>query len=390
MDHQTHFVNFLCPYCQLQVSSFTFKTHCYEIHGLNCENKCIWCIGAVQNPTEFHTKECLKNFLHGLPNVFCISIENLYKPCQYNVMGLHRKLSVKLKFPPLQHKGIELAIFALRKFLDEDHNWFHIKCEKQKTFLQVVNKLPFSSVCGTFQHYIVFISKENNPKKYLKGISKTQIKTPMAFVKALEQVSRGGSLCNFFPGKVSSEVEISLPDGFSVMCALQWPEGLMELIHHWFENVDAITLAPVAESYNGLWGVRIRDLPGLPDPFVIPVDKRLEPSSDRGDFEIEMPNKRILFFNWNFSLDELNLNEWLKYQDFKGNSVFKDIYNEIWYPTYNQQKTISTVKNMYNNIRKANKEIKRLDAKIKTLENSIVCVQDSSEQATFSKKCKLN
>ena len=129
--------------------------------------------------------------------------------------------------------------------------------------------------------------------------------------------------------------------------------------------------------------MQIHNLPRLPDSFVIPVDKWLEPS---GDFGIEMPSN----FNWNISLNELNLDEWLKYQVNKGNSMFKDLYNEIWYPSYNQQKTISTIEDIHNNVRKANKEIERLDAKIKTLENSIVCVQDSSEQATFSKKCKLN
>ena len=95
-------------------------------------------------------------------------------------------------------------------------------------------------------------------------------------------------------------------------------------------------------------------------------------------------------FNWNISLNELNLDEWLKYQVNKGNSMFKDLYNEIWYPSYNQQKTISTIEDIHNNVRKANKEIERLDAKIKTLENSIVCDQHSSDYATFSKECKLN
>ena len=56
----------------------------------------------------------------------------------------------------------------------------------------------------------------------------------------------------FSSAKVLSDVDILLPTGFSVICALPWPEYLRDLIQKWVEHVDAITLIPVVESFSEL------------------------------------------------------------------------------------------------------------------------------------------
>lgn len=414
---------FACPHCNKTIVPEEFENHCSDQHQLR--DCCVWCFGnTVWLDGEInvhHLLKCFQKFakLHARMTLAPVlsnetTLLDLTPMCLADTFFDHEALPemptspvwpVKIGLPavPYQDPSLNLAAYCLHMYLSLRHqtDWFHVMVRPAAfpSFLKALDDgqsrtMPFYCYCDGgdardkgHRHMIVVSEKKGRFAKLVwkkiecvkknLNIRKQAIESPMQFVNLLGLLSQRRSKCTFTfedPMDVRGAtdrhfyVAQSLPPQYRIALAAQWDGGLLELVNQEYSVADPKLLAPHATSVHGVWGIRIRNLPGICTRLVLPVEKNYYPVSEPTDQWLCLSKGEKLYFE-ETAAEEEEQDNWVQVQADKGNAFFSCIGDEIWFPTPYQQKCINLAKPLKDRIVDLEQKLEEAEAKAERFES---------------------
>lgn len=416
-----HSFPFPCPHCKLVLSPEEFETHCSVQHQL--VDACVWCLGNTVwfrgQPDVHHLLQCFQKFSKSrdaaaaqtlaYPISDAPTLLDTTTPMTVAETYFHREpvLEVpatpiwppKLGAPtvPYRDASLNAAVSCLHLYLGtrKETEWYHVMIRPAAFpgFLRALDDgqsctMPFYCYCDggdrkSFHRHLILASRHKNqfarkvwkkidcPKKNLQ-IRKQAIESPMQLVNLLGHFSQRRSKCAFsFEDPLDARgatdrhfyVALSLPPLYRVVLAAQWDGGLLELVNQEYGVVDPSLLVAPAERFNGIWGIRIRNLPGIATNIVLPVQKNYRPVAEPTEKFVCLIKDRKLYFEEAEGEGEGEPDEdaWVRDQAERGNVFFGCIGDEVWYPTPEQQKFINSAKPLSDRIANLMSELSRVN-----------------------------
>ena len=398
---QKNNITFNCPHCFHSISAKNFENHCSSIHKLDIARLCVWCFG-YENRSNHPILKCFESFLQSLethptqkvqlPNRMDLNNDVTNENVDDN-LPRDAVWEVKLDISGITYlcERLNLAVACFQWFVKVRYetDWYHIIVEGSRypSFVKAMNNeegkmrtLPFSCICkvndrgSLHKHFILVVLKGSFRKDVWKMIQKQKVQTPLDLLRAMGLLSRGKPLCNGHTVFTANP----LPPLYSLVLAVQWDGGLMEVLHETYNAIDPTLLLPGACSFNGLWGIKIHDLPGITSHLSLPVSEDFHPTVHPTDYFVYLTRGRKLFFER--VLSGVNMHT-------KNRNIFFDaIGDEIYYPTPFQQKCIQILRPLTERIAELECLTEGTEQQINLLENSLKRMKERN--IIWKRQCK--